>query len=51
MELSYDGLQKVGYWVGADEPRLKITKKGPVISKEDGPINEKTFIVIIALVS
>lgn len=54
MDLRWDGLSKIGNWKSEGNYRVNFTKVEPTLSNYDkdyGPISNKTFRVIIALVN
>ena len=51
MELSYNGLQRIGTWNSTENDGLKITRLLPLPSGQDSEsLQNKTFIVLTALV-
>lgn len=53
MDLRWDGLNKIGNWKSKGDYRVNFTKIEPPSNENDkdyGPISNKTFRVIIALV-
>jgi len=51
MELSYNGLQRIGTWNSTENDGLRITRLVPPPSGQDSDsLQNKTFIVLTALV-
>jgi hypothetical protein len=51
MELSYNGLQRIGTWNSSENDRMRITRLLlPPSGQESESLQNKTFIVLIALV-
>jgi hypothetical protein len=51
VELSYNGLQRIGTWNSTENDGLRITRLLPPPSRQDNEsLQNKTFIVLTALV-